>query len=120
MLCGVCTALFRAKQRTGANDPAQTYVAGLDRRCVCCTYVTRTDARTFLMPFDLVLCQRHATRPMRHHIETLLPTLTTRKKASDAIIQFFTHTRANRRARAQRRGDRVMRFNRQRNRSKKC
>jgi len=120
MLCGACTVLFRAKQRTGINDPAQTYVANLDRRCVCCPNVTRTDAHTYLMPFDLVLCRRHATRGMRHHIGTLLPTLTTRKKASDAIIQFFLRIRTHRRERAQRRGDRVMRINRQRNRSKKC
>jgi len=121
LICYHCTRLYRKELSSGENDPAAVWFKQLGRDCVCCGAPTRTEKHTYLYPFDLVVCFKHAnTRLLRFVKAVQASQMHDRESAQKTIRDYWVKTRAYKWKAVARRGVRFMKANRQKNNQRKA
>lgn len=130
LLCCACTAVHRHRLNTDpAFDKASAFVVALDRRCAYCNESKNLDDKTFLYPFDLVLCHTHHSKTVRWHVRQSVKGVVgwhdygqcrDRESTKAFLIRLISEKRRERRKKQMIRGVAAMKRNRQKNRQKKC
>ena len=120
MLCCHCTRLYRKELSSGENDPAATWFQRLERSCVCCGALTRTEKHTYLYPFDLVSCFKCQSARLLRFVKGVQGQMMDREGAQKTIRDYWVKTRAHKWRSVARRGVRMMKANRQKNNQRKA
>ena len=115
MLCCQCAREQKTAQEV---DPAEAFVTGLDRRCVCCATITTTNESTFLYPFGLCLCRHHGKPYITRHV--LSKEWKDKNDLKQGIAKYFCEVKLRKQRRAQPGNTRIMKAARQRHRNQKA
>lgn len=130
LLCCACTAAHQNRLSTDpAFDKASAFVVTLDRRCAYCNESKNLDDKTFLYPFDLVLCHTHHSKTVRWHVRQAIKGVVgwhdygqcrDKESTRSFLIRLISEKRRERRKKQMIRGVAAMKRNRQKNRQRKC
>ena len=114
-LCCQCAKKQMALEATSGLD---SFLAGLDRRCVCCMITTTTDDSTHLYPFGICLCRHHSRPYMARFVDS--KHWTSKHELREAIAKHFVDAKMRKQKRAQPAATRNMKAAKQRSRNHKA
>lgn len=118
MICHVCSLAITEKAYKVLE---QAFVAGLNRRCVFCGYLTTTDNGTYIYPYGRVLCARHHSVYMVAITKfTMDSPDATEESMLASLIRLYKNNQEFKKKRAQPAANRLMKANKMKNRNRKA